>query len=77
MAKTFTAQNVASCNPLQFVWKEGELVDVICNVEVNYGEMGLNHQVSLWEDLTATQKNKAKAVYLFLKAKVEEKFLGE
>lgn len=75
MAKTFTAQNVISVNPLSWVWKDGELVGLMVNCEVNYGEMGMSHQVDIWEDLTQAQKDKAKAVYQFIKAKVETAFL--
>ena len=77
MPKTLIAQNVSSVNPLQWIWKEGELVDIICNCEVNYGELGLTHQVSILEDLTPEQVTKAKAVYQFLRNMVEAKFLED
>lgn len=75
MSKTFTAQNVVSVNPIKFVWKEGELVAIMVNCEVNYGELGLPHQVDIFEDLTEDQRDKAKAVYQFIKQKVEAAFL--
>ena len=75
MPKTFTAQNVVSVNPIQFVWKEGELVAIMVDCEVNYGEMGVSHQVDIFEDLTPEQKNRAKQVYQFIKGKVEKAFL--
>ena len=75
MAKTFTAKNVISVNPIRFVWKEGELVAIMVSCEVNYGEMGMSHQVDIFEDLTQAQKDKAKAVYQFIKATVEKAFL--
>ena len=77
MAKTFTAKNVISVNPLSFVWKEGELVAIMVNCEVNYGEMGMSHQVDIIEDMTPDQIEKAKAVYQFIKGKVESSFLGD
>ncbi len=77
MVKTFTAQNIVSCNPLHWVWKDGELVGLMVNVEVNYGEMGMSHQVDIFEDLTDAQKLKAKQVYQFIKGKVEQAFLGD
>lgn len=77
MPKTFTAKNLVSVNPLAWVWKDGELVGLIVNVEVNYGEMGMTHQIDIWEDLTPQQKDKAKAVYLFIKGKVEQAFLSD
>lgn len=75
MPKTFTAKNIISVNPIQFVWKEGELVAIIVNCEVNYGEMSMTHQVDILEDLTQGEKKSAKQVYLRIKAKVEKAFL--
>jgi len=77
MPKTFIAKNLISVNPLQWVWKDGELVGLIVNCEVNYGEMGMSHQIDIWEDLTDPQKATAKAVYQFIKTKVEQAFLGD
>lgn len=75
MPKTFTAQNVTTVNPISFVWKEGKLVAIMVNCEVNYGEMGMPHQVDIIEDLTQAQKDKAKAVYQFIRGRVEKAFL--
>jgi len=77
MPKTFNAKKVTSVNPLQWVWEAGECVGLLVNAEVNYGEMSITHQVDIWEDLTPEQKEKAVAIYQFVKAKVEQSFLGE
>jgi len=72
MPKTFIAQSVQSVNPLHFVETGGVVTGLICNAEVNYGELGMIHQIDLWGDLTAAQKTQAQAVYNFLKAKITQ-----
>jgi len=76
MPKTLVAKNVASVNPLQFVWKEGAIVGLLVTCEINFGETGLQYQVDIWEDLTATQKQKAIAIYNRVKDLIEAKFIG-
>jgi len=76
MTFQFTAQEVTSWNPLQWVWKEGELVGLIVSCEVNYGTMGLSHQIDVWNTLTPAQQEGAKAVYEFLGAKVKSIVVG-
>jgi len=77
MPRQYTAQKVTSVNPLHFERKGDVVTGLICNCEVNYGELGITHQIDLWGDLTATQRQKAQAVYDFVKAKVEQIILGE
>jgi len=71
MPKQFIAQNVVSVNPLRFVSENGEVVGVIVDCAVNYGELGMSHQVDIWDDLTDAQKERAQEVYNFIKNKVE------
>lgn len=77
MPKTFIAQNVNSINPLHFEQKQGVVTGLICNCQVNYGELGMTHQIDLWGDLTEAQRTKAQQLYDFVKAKVEAIILGE
>ena len=76
MPKTFVAQNVVSVNPLRFEKKGDVVTGVIVNCEVNYGEIGMTHQLDLWGDLTPEQRERAQGVYDFIKEKVEEIILG-
>jgi hypothetical protein len=76
MNKTFVAQNIVSVNPFHFKVEDGVVTGLVCNVEVNYGEMGLTHQIDLWADLTAPQKTMAQNLYNFIRAKATEHFLG-
>ena len=77
MPKVFTARNIVSVNPIQFVFKEGELVGLVVQAEVNYGEMAITHTLDIWEDLTETEQAKAKAVYNRIKSVVVRQFIGE
>lgn len=76
MPKTLTADRVTSVNGLQFIWKEGEIVGLVAVAEVNYGEVGLTHQVDIWPDLTPAQRDRAKELYDFIRQKIEAEFLG-
>lgn len=57
MAKTYTAQTVSPVQAINAVWEAGAIVMLMVTVEVEYGEMGLTHQVNVWPCLTQTQKN--------------------
>lgn len=72
MPYQFTAQNITHCNPLTFVREGDVVVGLICRIDVNYGTLGLTHEVDVWNDLTDEQKQRAQQVYNFLKAKVEQ-----
>ena len=76
MPKQFTAQKVVSVNPLQFVREGNVLTAIIVTCEVNYGELGMTHQIDIWGDLTDAQKGRAQAVYNFIKDKAESIILG-
>jgi len=43
MPKTFVAQNIVHINPVSFTLVDGAVTEVTCNVNVNYGELGLVH----------------------------------
>jgi len=75
MPKTFTAQTVSAINNIQFVHEAGVLTQLLCTAEVNYGEIGLTHQVDIFPDLLPAQIERAQAVYDFIKGKVEASFL--
>lgn len=72
MPKTFTAQNVVSVNPLRFLLEDDEVVGIVVDCEVNYGELGMTHQIDIWDELTADQQYRAQQVYDFIKNKVEQ-----
>lgn len=76
MPKTLIAQSVQSVNPLRFESTSGVITGLIVNCEVNYGELGMTHQLDIWEDLTPAQKAKAQTIYDLVKSKVETIFLG-
>lgn len=76
MVRTYTAKEVTSVNPLQFETKGGVVTGLICNCEVNYGELGMTHQIDLWGDLTAAQREKAQVVYNFVRGKVLDIIMG-
>lgn len=71
MPKTFTAQSVQSINPIHFETKGGVVTGLIVNCEVNYGEVGMTHQVDIWGNLTPTQRDKAQKVYDFIRVRIE------
>ncbi|GAI75899.1 unnamed protein product, partial [marine sediment metagenome] len=50
-------------------------VAIMVDCEVNYGEMGMPHRVDIIEDMTPDQIDKAKAVYQFIKNKVDKSFM--
>lgn len=52
-----------SINPLQFKVKEGNVIGLTMNVDVNYGEMGISHQVELWDELPDGYKDRAQSIY--------------
>ena len=76
MPKQFTAQSVQSVNPLQWVWKDGQLVQILVGCEVNYGELGMTHQVDILPDLTPEQRTRAEQIYQRIRYLVEVHFLG-
>ena len=63
MPKTYVAKSIVRINPLHFEVQEGVVTEVVCNAEVNYGEMGLTHQFKLWGLLTEAQKARMQRVY--------------
>ena len=70
MPKTFVAQNIVRINPVHFEVQEGVVTELVCNAEVNYGEMGLTHQFKLWGLLNTTQKQRAQKLYDHCLAKI-------
>lgn len=76
MPKTYTAQSITHINPIQVIRTEGVVTGLVVNCDVNYGELGMQQEVDIWEDLTPTQKTKVVSIYNFIKAKVEDYFLG-
>lgn len=76
MPYQFTAQSVDHVNPLEFK-REGETVTGLkVNVSVNYGTMGMVHQIDLWPSLTDTQKAQAQATYNFIRNRCVQIVLG-
>lgn len=75
MAKTLTAQDVVSVNPMTFIWREGEVVGLEVRCEVNYGEVGLTHTIDIWDDLTDDQKDKVRDIYERAREIVEGRYL--
>jgi len=73
----FRAQSVTNVNPLQFNLVGNNVVGLVCQCEVNYGGMSLNHQIDLWGELTDPQKEQAQTLYNFLRGKAESIILGE
>lgn len=76
MPLKFEAKNIISINPLHFELKGGVVTGLICSCEVNYGEMGMNHQIDIWEELTPGQRQRAQALYDFIRSKVEGVVMG-
>lgn len=76
MPKQYTAQSIETLNQVQFETKGDIVTGLIVTCNVNYGEMGLTHQIDLWKDLPAAQRQKAQALYDAIKAKVENIILG-
>jgi len=76
MVKTYTAQNVVSVNPLHFETKGDVVTGLIVSCEVNYGELGMTHQLDIWGDLTPAQREIAQNVYDFVEGKVKSIILG-
>lgn len=72
----FRAQSVTNVNPLQFNLVGHQVVGLVCNCEVNYGGISLNHQLDLWGELTDAQKEQAQILYNFLRGTVESIILG-
>lgn len=72
MPKTYVAQSVHSVNPLHFEKKGDVVTGVLVTCEVNYGELGMTHQLDIWGDLTLAQREEAQRVYDFIKQKVEQ-----
>ncbi len=73
--KALIPQNIASVNPLEWQWKDGECVGLMVTCEVNYGERGVQHQVDIWPDLTKKEQKDALAIYRLIVEKVTETFL--
>jgi hypothetical protein len=63
MPKTLIARNVASISSVRFVAKDGLLTSVPCQIEVNYGSMGLSDSVDVWTTMNAAQKAQLQNVY--------------
>ena len=76
MPKQFTAQSVQSVNPIHFEQKQGVVTGLLVNCEVNYGELGMTHQIDIWGDLNPAQRQKAQALYDFVKSEIESIILG-
>lgn len=77
MPRQYTAQEVKSINPLHFEQKQGVVTGLIVNCEVNYGEIGMTHQIDLWGDLTDYQREWAQKLYNFVKARIEAIIMGD
>ena len=76
MPRTYVAKSVTNINPIHFARTDGSITGLIVHCEVNFGTIGLDHDVDIWDELTPTQQQKAQAVFNFVKAKVEEIMLG-
>lgn len=75
MGFEFRAQAVTNVNPLQFNTIGDQVVGIVVNCEVNYGGIGLSHQLDLWGELTDAQKEQAQVLYNFLRGKAESLIL--
>ncbi len=73
----FKAQSVTRVNPLTFEVVGDTVVGLTCNIEVNYGGMGLSHQLDLWGELNQAQKEQAQAIYNFLVNRAKAVVLGD
>ena len=76
MPYQFTAQTVTHVNPLKWIWEGQNLVKLLCTADVNYGAMGISHEIDILPDLTPAQVETAKQVYNFIRGKVEARILG-
>ena len=76
MVKILEAKNVHEISSLQWVWKDGALVKLMVNCEVNYGDRGCIEQVDILPSLKDTQVTTAKVLYNAIKNLVNTHFLG-
>ena len=76
MPRQYIAQAVQSVSQVRFEVKGALVTGLIVNCEVSYGELGLNHQIDIWGDLTAQERGRAQGVYDSIKNKVESIILG-
>lgn len=77
MGKTLKAKNIASISQVNFIEKEGELVDVVVTCEVNYDTLGLTQQVSLWNKLKDIDKLATKSLWRIVKEAVNSEVIGD
>ena len=71
MPKQFTAHSVQSANQVRFEITGNVVTGLIVTCDVNYGELGLTHQIDIWGDLPAAQRQKVQALYDLVKDKIE------
>lgn len=74
--KKLEAQDVHSFTDVQPVWKEGNIVGLVMQVEVNFGETSLVYPADVWEDLTEGEKKSAEALFKRIRQLLEQQFLG-
>ena len=76
MAKTYTVQNIASINGINFVFDEkGELVELNVTCEVNLGAMGITEVVNVLPYLTPDEISQAKSLYKAIERELKKHFL--
>lgn len=75
MPKALTAKNISSIQSLSFQEEDGRLTGAILTFEVNYGELGLGHQLDVWSLLLPPQRERLQAIYDSLKALAQREFI--
>jgi len=75
MPKTLVAKSIPGINPMHFEVKDGVVQRLLLNVNVNYGELGITHQIDLFDDFSDTQKARAQKLYDDALAKATKRFL--
>ncbi len=70
MPYQFTAKNIESISSLTFVTEGAVVKGLTCQVNVNYGSMGMSHQIDLWPVMTPAQQIVSQNLYNVIMKKV-------
>ena len=75
--KQLTAQNIYNIHNIEIITEDRIVISLVVSCEVNYGTVGINETVNVFDTMDNTMKDTVQKLYEFITEDVEYKILGK
>jgi len=75
--KQLTAQNIHNIHNIEITTEDRIVISLVVSCEVNYGTVGINETVNVFDTMDNTMKDTVQKLYEFITEDVEYKILGK